>query len=123
MLQCTRVVEDRESARERSEFVENHKEKRPKASSFMGCKEERGEREGGSRGHLAHLQWQEWDWVQLLGRFGDILPVKYVSAIKDYDEREIHTSRLTHIPPPEGLFRRSVWQPNAFVVTYPMCGQ
>jgi len=83
MLQCTRVVEDRESTRERSEFVENHKEKRPKRQASWGA-ERREEREGGSRGHLAHLQWQEWDWVQLLGRFGDILPVKDVSAIKDY---------------------------------------
>jgi len=52
----------------------------------MGCKGERGEREGGgSHEHLAHFQWQEWDWVQLLGRFGDILSVKDVSVIKDYE--------------------------------------
>lgn len=50
MLQCTRVVEDRESARERSEFVENHKEKRPKRQASWGAKRREERERGGLAG-------------------------------------------------------------------------
>jgi hypothetical protein len=38
----------------------------------------------GSLEHLIRFRWQECDWVQLLGRFGDILLIKYVSATDGY---------------------------------------
>ena len=36
----------------------------------------------GSLEYLTQCRWQERDWVQLLGRFRDILLIKDVSAMK-----------------------------------------
>jgi hypothetical protein len=38
----------------------------------------------GSLEHLILFHLHEWDWEQLLGRFGEILLIKYVSAINGY---------------------------------------
>jgi hypothetical protein len=45
---------------------------------------------GGSHEHLIQSHWQERDWEQLLGRFGDILLIKDVSATEGY-KREKNT--------------------------------
>ena len=74
MLRGTRVIGDRRVTRECSEFMEmfvrNHK-KLSKASSFA---EWRGARGGERRREcLTQRQWQEWDRVQILRCFIDIL--------------------------------------------------
>jgi len=51
--------------------VRNHNEKLSEASSFIEHRE--NEEEERYHGCLTQCQWQEWDWVQILGCFVDII--------------------------------------------------